>query len=71
MGETIRIAGRAPVRRPNKSSASPRPVKCRVSPNTPRTFPELVQMADTEQTSSANRADMANAIRALAMDAVQ
>ena len=28
-------------------------------------------MADTEQTSSANRADMANAIRALAMDAVQ
>ena len=28
-------------------------------------------MADTEQTSGANRADMANAIRALAMDAVQ
>ncbi|MBT9507432.1 transketolase [Rhodoferax sp.] len=28
-------------------------------------------MADTEQTSSANRADMANAIRALTMDAVQ
>ncbi len=28
-------------------------------------------MADTEQTSAANQADMANAIRALAMDAVQ
>jgi transketolase len=46
-------------------------VKFRVDPYTPRTTPELAQMAETEQPSSAQRADMANAIRALAMDGVQ
>src|SRR5450830_562998 len=51
------------------------PVKSIVSPH-PHTLPELPPMADTEQaqapqTISASRAEMANAIRALAMDAVQ
>src|ERR1035437_5713751 len=60
-----------------KFCASGTPVKCESSPHTPTTIPELPPMADTQQAeqtpqqSGASRTDMANAIRALTMDAVQ
>src|ERR1035437_3450280 len=60
-----------------RSCASDTPVKCESSPHTPTTIPELPPMADTQQAeqtpqqSGASPSDMANAIRALTMDAVQ
>src|SRR5674476_1662162 len=60
-----------------KFRANGSPVKCAGSSHTPTTIPELPPMADTQQAeqtpqqSGASRSDMANAIRALTMDAIQ
>src|SRR5206468_12979688 len=51
---------RTPAARPRRKSRRAAHLKCRVSPDPPRSFPRM-----------ANESLMANAIRALAMDAVQ
>ena len=69
MGQTIRKPGRLLAYVHHKFAKAPRPVKCRVSPNA--NTMDLAPMADTPTLNTATQADMANAIRALAIDAVQ